>query len=93
MYENTLNDLKNTKARVEMAIRHLLEMKKERIASLKKELKSISIDSTIQRGFSITETSDGKIIKDIKDVELNQKIKTRLKGGVITANVIHKEAK
>lgn len=93
MYENTLTNLANTKVRLDTAVKHLLEMRREKLASLAKELKSISVDSTIQRGFSITETSDGKIVKDIKDVDINQMVKTRLKGGVITAKVVEKEAK
>lgn len=93
MYENTLTNLANTKVRLDTAVKHLLEMRREKITSLAKELKSISVDSTIQRGFSITETSDGKIVKDIKDVDINQLVKTRLKGGVITAKVVEKEAK
>ncbi|MCQ2801009.1 MAG: exodeoxyribonuclease VII large subunit, partial [Bacilli bacterium] len=92
MYENTLTNVKNTKQRIDNAIKHLLEMRMQKIASLAKELKSISVDSTIQRGFSITETNDGRIIKDIKDVELNQLVKTRLHGGVLTAKVVNKEA-
>lgn len=93
MYEKGLIDVENTKARLDIAMKHLIEMRKEKVALMAKELKSISVDSTIQRGFSITETDDGKIVKDIKDVELNQMIKTRLKGGVLTAKVVNKEAK
>lgn len=93
MYENTLIEVNNTKNRLEIAMKHFLEMSTQKIASLAKQLNSLSIDSTLQRGFSITETEDGRIIKDIKDVEVNQIVKTKLKGGYLTTKVISKEAK
>ena len=61
--------------------------------SLSKQLHSISVDATLQRGFAIMENEQGKIVKDINDVEINQMVKTRLKGGVVSAKVISKEAK
>jgi len=93
MYEKTLLEVDNTSKRLDSFMNHLLEMKKEQIASFSKQLKSLSIDNTLQRGFSIMENEQGKIISDIKDVEVNQMVKTRIHGGVLTSKVIQKEAK
>lgn len=93
MYSNTLIEVESIKEKLDSKIKHLIEMKTQIVVGLSKQLKSLSVDSTIQRGFSITETCDGKIVKDIKDVEINQMVKTRLRGGEITAKVISKEAK
>ncbi|MBQ0008953.1 MAG: exodeoxyribonuclease VII large subunit [Firmicutes bacterium] len=93
MYENTLVEVENTKKRLDAFIAHLVEMKAEKIHSLSKQLHSISVDATLQRGFAIMENEQGKIVKDIKDVEVNQMVKTRLKGGVVSAKVISKEVK
>ena len=35
----------------------------------------------------------GKIISNIKDVEVNQMVKTRISGGILTSKVVQKEAK
>ena len=93
MYEKTLLEVENTSKRLDSFMNHVLEMKKEQIASFSKQLKSLSIDNTLQRGFSIMENEQGKIISNIKDVEINQMVKTRIHGGVLTSRVIQKEAK
>ena len=93
MYEKTLLEVENTSKRLDSFMNHLLEMKNEQIVSFKKQLQSLSLDNTLKRGFSIMENEKGKIISDIKDVEINQLVKTRLHGGVITAKVTQKEAK
>ena len=93
MYEKTLLEVENTSKRLDSFMNHLLEMKKEQVASFTKQLKSLSIDNTLQRGFSIMENDQGKIISDIKEIEVNQLVKTRIHGGVITSKVGQKEAK
>lgn len=92
MYENTLVEVENTKKRLDDYMKHLLEMKNQKVISLSKQLHSISVDATLQRGFAIMENDEGKIVKSINDVEVNHRVKTRLKGGVVTATVISKEA-
>ena len=93
MYENTLIEVENTSKRLDSFMNHLLEMKKQKLDAFKKQLKSLSIDNTLQRGFSIMQNEEGKIITSINDVEVNQLVKTRIHGGVLTAKVTNKEAK
>ena len=93
MYENTLIEVGNTSKRLDSFMNHLLEMQKEKIISYKKQLDSLSLDKTLKRGFAIMENEKGKIVTNIKDVDINQMVKTRLHGGVLTAKVIAKEAK
>ena len=93
MYEKTLIEVDNTSKRLDSFLNHLLEMKSEQIQGFKKQLKSLSVDNTLKRGFSIIENEKGKIISDINDVEVNQMVKTRIHGGVLTAKVMQKEAK
>ena len=93
MYEKTLLEVENTSKRLDSFMNHVLEMKKEQIVSFSKQLKSLSLDNTLQRGFSIMENEQGKIISNIKDVEINQMVKTRIHGGILTSRVIQKEAK
>ena len=93
MYEKTLIEVGNTNKRLDSFMNHLIEIEKEKIASLKKQLKSLSIDNTLQRGFAIMENEQGKIVTNINDVEINQMVKTKVHGGVLTTKVIQKEAK
>ena len=92
MYEKTLIEVENTSKRLDSFMNHLLEIKKEKLGSYRKQLDSLSIDNTLQRGFSIMQSENGKIISSIKDVEINQMVKTKLHGGVITAKITNKEA-
>ena len=93
MYEKTLIEVSNVSSRLDSFMNHLLDLRKEKIASLSKQLSSLSLDNTLKRGFSVIESEDGKLIKDIKDVEINHKVKARIHGGILTATVINKEAK
>ena len=93
MYENTLIEVENTSKRLDSFMNHLLEIEKQKLDAFKKQLNSLSIDNTLQRGFSIMQNEQGKIITSIDDVEVNQMVKTRVHGGVLTAKVTNKEAK
>ena len=93
MYEKTLIEVSNVSSRLDSFMNHLLSIKKERINSFKKQLDSLSLDNTLKRGFSIIENEDGKLIRSIKDVEVNQLVKARIHGGILTAKVTSKEAK
>lgn len=93
MYEKTLIEVSNVSDRLDSFMNHLIDLKRERLTSLSKQLSSLSIDNTLKRGFSVLENEDGKLIKDIKDVELNHLVKARIHGGTFTAKVTNKEAK
>ena len=91
MYEDAIKDVKNYDERLVLAMNHLIKMRKERLSSLTNHLKALSVDSTLNRGFSIMTSQDGKVIKHIDDIELNTSVKTRLADGVITSTVTKKE--
>ncbi len=93
MYEKTLIEVSNVSDKLDSFMNHVLNMQKERISSFKKQLESLSLDNTLKRGFSIIENEDGKLLRSIKDVEINQMVKARIHGGVLTAKVTNKEAK
>lgn len=91
MYEEAIKDVKNYEERLSLAMNHLIKMKGEKLSSLTSHLKALSVDSTLNRGFSIMQSEDGKIIKHIDDVKINTSVKTRVSGGVITSIVTKKE--
>jgi exodeoxyribonuclease VII large subunit len=59
---------------------------KQRIERNAAALEALSPLAIIARGYSLTESADGKRIKSIKDVKQNDTIKTRLKDGYIESN-------
>ena len=66
-------------------------MKEEKLNAYKMRLNALSIDKTLNRGFSIMMNEKGSIIKSIDDIEVNTSVKTMVSGGVITSTVTKKE--
>jgi len=91
MYATTLVEVDNSKKRLEQAMLYMIQSRKDKIEMIKKQLNSLSIDSVLTRGFAIMQTSDGKVVTSVKQVQLDQEIKTKLKDGCITTKVIKKE--
>ena len=54
------------------------------------KLNSLSPKNVLKRGYSYLEDENGKIISSINDVKENQIVKTTLKDGMITLEVIKK---
>lgn len=54
------------------------------------KLEMLSPLKILSRGYSITMTLDGKVIKDAKSVELNSEIKTQLHSGIIVSLITDK---
>ena len=64
---------------------------KELLEHKKATLEALNPDNVINRGFSLTIDEEGKPITDIKDIKKGQKIKTIVKDGVISSEVIETE--
>jgi len=66
----------------------LIDDKKKDLKSLKERLSAVDPKKVLERGFSITETKDGKIISSVNDVTNNEEIITKVKDGEITSKVV-----
>lgn len=91
MYEDALKEVKNYDSRIDLAINHLIKMKTEKLSSFKLRLNSLSVDSTLKRGYSVMMDENKKVIKNIDDVKINTSVKTLVSGGTITSVVTSKE--
>lgn len=91
MYADALKDVAQLKERIDLAISHLIKMKKEKLTSYIPRLNSLSVDATLNRGFAIMMDENNRIVKDIDDVELNTSVKTKVSGGIITSTITKKE--
>jgi exodeoxyribonuclease VII large subunit len=68
--------------------RHRLSEKRARLDQLAAELKLLSPDQTIARGYSITTDAEtGELIRDHQKLKPGQMINTRVKSGTFTSNV------
>ena len=69
-------------------VNHFLQTEKLRLSSLTEKLNALSPTSILARGYSITtKASDGRIIKDAKELKDKDLIKTKLAKGEIESKV------
>ncbi|MCR5184967.1 MAG: exodeoxyribonuclease VII large subunit [Bacilli bacterium] len=61
--------------------------KQRNLKNLKDRLEALSPLSVLDRGFSITEKENGELIKDVKDLQKDDKVITILKTGTIYSKV------
>ena len=91
MYQSTLVEIDNYLKRLDVSIKHQFSKKFDEVQSLSKRLQSLSYDSVLSRGFSLSTTEDGEIIKSINNIDVGQIVKTLVKDGCFTTKVINKE--
>lgn len=87
MYEMKKEKLMNLKVRLESSFERYL-LNQERIFNeMKSTLINLNPLKILSRGYSVTYTEEGKIVKDIKDVKAGVTIKSQVKNGIITSQV------
>lgn len=91
--EDMKEDLSSIKEELDESIKDYLEDIKVDIKSYNDRLEALSPLKVLDRGFSITQTKDGKVIKSIKDINIDEQIETRLKDGAIISVVEKVEEK
>lgn len=72
--------------RLQWGMEKILAKNQERFRILNGKLESLSPLKTLARGYSIT-TAEGRVIKDVSQVEVGDLISTRVKDGVIFSRV------
>ncbi len=90
MYEKNKSDIKNKGVRVTNLIQGILEKNAHKEELLRNTLKLVNPLNILDKGYSLVE-KNGKIIKDNKDIEIEDKIKIKLSKGEITAVVKEKK--
>jgi len=84
--EQRLDDLAQQAYR---SIRHILEIRRQRVAGLGDRLESLSPLAVLARGYSITlRDSDGSLVRDPAAVPIGDTVRTLLHGGTLWANVV-----
>ncbi|MDE9455240.1 exodeoxyribonuclease VII large subunit [Xenorhabdus bovienii] len=74
--------------RLKQAIERQLGHYREKFAVSCSQLNAVSPLATLQRGYSISETSDGTLLKETKQVKVGDTLNTRLQDGWVKSQVI-----
>lgn len=88
IYERSKEEVQDKQDRLSRAITLCLSSLSDKVKSYESRLKSINPDNIVKRGYSITMGEDGMPITSAKNVHKGQKIKTKLKDGIIESEVL-----
>lgn len=69
------------------ALRHRLAAQRQRLDALERQLRAIGPDNVLQRGYSITTTAAGEVLRAAKQVKPGDAIVSRLADGSIASQV------
>lgn len=79
--------LQQTQYHLQNMMSGLLNSYRQRFAVACSKMEAVSPLATLARGFSISETSDGIVLKKTSQVKLGQKLKTRLNDGWVESEI------
>ena len=91
-----LNDRKNALAvaqvRVKRGVQTLITQKHTQLKACKRIIEIAHPVNTMKRGFSVTRTSTGKVLKSVRDVASREEITTELMDGSLDSRIesVHK---
>lgn len=88
IYERSKEEMQDKQDRLSRAIALYLSSLSDKVKSYESRLKSINPDNIVKRGYSITMGENGMPITSAKNVHKGQKIKTKLKDGIIESEVL-----
>lgn len=67
---------------------HRLRLERQNLDALARQLESLSYRNVLQRGFSVTRTEDGKLLRNASDVQTGQMVRTELSDGAFCSEVM-----
>jgi exodeoxyribonuclease VII large subunit len=79
--------LDETGGRLRRAARVRLALANERLSAAAAQLETLSPLNVLQRGYSLTRTADGRLVRDAADVQPGDRLVTRVAAGEITSRV------
>lgn len=70
------------------SVEQILQEKMNQLQQLSRVLISLSPEATLKRGYSLTKTTKGKIVRSIKNIQKNDQLITMLPDGTFNSTVI-----
>ena len=83
--------LGNLERRLTRASKVDTESKQEYLRHLQKRLHNSSLQATLQRGYAVLQTADGRIISSARSVRADDRLTARLNDGAINIQVLEQE--
>lgn len=64
---------------------HALETQRRRLAALAAQVRAYDPQSALERGWSITTDSDGRLIRSVREVSPGARLRTRMRDGIVAS--------
>lgn len=93
IYESKIEKLEVINHNLDLSLNRIVSRYKDKIEYLSKSLDNLSPDKLFLKGYSMVSNKEGKIIKDIKDISVNDIIMVRMNKGIIEAEVKDKKVR
>lgn len=77
-------------ARAAVAVRHQLDLARERYSRLVRTLGAVSPEAVLQRGYAIVRTSRGVIVRSVKDAQAGEALTVRVSDGEFGVEVTNR---
>ncbi|MCQ2796805.1 MAG: exodeoxyribonuclease VII large subunit, partial [Bacilli bacterium] len=91
IYQEQLNEIKLLKESLASQMKLLLSRKTSDLSARKERLLALNPNKVLKRGFAMIKAKNGKIVKNVSDININEEIETTLSDGKVYANVTRKE--
>ena len=88
LYSSKREKLGETLRRLLLGVNRQILSKKENAKTLEAKLSAMNPYEVLRRGYSITEDESGKPITSVMSLREGQRLKTRMKDGIITSEVL-----
>ena len=91
LYHDKIEKLETMRHRLELGVGNQMQRKSQQVDALKEKLGALDPFKVLGRGYSILMDEQGKPVTKTQDIEIGERIKTRLKDGIIESQVVAKE--
>ncbi len=91
IYQGELNEIKFLKESLNNKMKLVLASKISDLSARKERLQAINPSEVLKRGFAMIRGKNGKVIKKVSEIKVNEEIVTTLSDGKVYSNVTKKE--
>ena len=90
-FERELDKVKVLNEKVYRVLRHRIDLASENLTQVIARIRALSPQSTLERGYAVVQMSDGKIVRDSKELKIGDLVRLRLAKGESAATIVNDE--
>ena len=88
-FERELDKVKVLNEKVHRVLRHRIDLASENLIQVIARIRALSPQSTLERGYAVVQMSDGKIVRDSKELKIGDLVRLRLAKGESAATIVN----